>query len=175
MSARISEGTASSQRICKEVAEAGHTQGTLRTAKDVQDWSVSNDECGSTAYTDLTDENGTVIALVVVGEKSPWGRPDPRPNTRRLVACWNACDGISTETLEGEASNLHEWLEKKRIEAIDRAEVNLELKAQRDELVAALAFYANPGDYKDPFTGGRGKLYFDCGEMAREAIAKVTP
>lgn len=37
----------------------------------------------------------------------------------------------------------------------------------------ALKFYADPGDYKAPFTGGMGKLYFDCGEKARAAIAAL--
>lgn len=103
-----------------------HTQGKLRVAKDVQDWSVSNDECCSTCYTDLTSESGTVIALVVSGEKSVHANPDPRPDARRLVAAWNACDGISTEVLEG-------------IPGVMKATVPYhELKAQRDELLAAL-------------------------------------
>lgn len=36
----------------------------------------------------------------------------------------------------------------------------------------ALQFYASPSDYKAPFTGGMGKLWSDCGETARAALAQ---
>lgn len=104
-----------------------HTPGKLRNARDVKEWSVSSDEFGATAYTDLTSENGDVVALVVVGEKSPWSRPDPRPNARRLVACWNACDGISTDVLESLPDGL-----------LAGTIPYHELKAQRADLLAAL-------------------------------------
>lgn len=39
------------------------------------------------------------------------------------------------------------------------------------DLIRALEFYSDPADYKAPFTGGMGALYFDCGAKAREAIA----
>ena len=44
------------------------------------------------------------------------------------------------------------------------------LDASHQRLVEALGFYANPGDYKAPFTGGLGKLWHDCGDTARAAI-----
>ncbi len=47
------------------------------------------------------------------------------------------------------------------------------LEANRQMLVEALKFYADPGDYKAPFTGGLGKLYFDCGENARTALEQA--
>ena len=51
-------------------------------------------------------------------------------NARRLVACWNACEGISTDALE-------------RLGTLDRARVDLDVIraqaiAQRDELLALL-------------------------------------
>lgn len=45
-------------------------------------------------------------------------------NARRLVACWNACDGISTEELEAGAIQ--------------------KLREQRDELIAALIAISDP-------------------------------
>lgn len=39
------------------------------------------------------------------------------------------------------------------------------------ELEAALEFYSNPGDYKLPFV--LGKLYFDCGAVARVALKEA--
>lgn len=86
----------------------------------------------------------------------------------RARACWNACKGISTETLE-----LVPRFTEAGVKTVQSVEAEVAaLKAQMDELLAALAFYANPGDYKAPFTGGMGKLYYDCGKTASEAIAK---
>lgn len=48
------------------------------------------------------------------------------------------------------------------------------LERMNAELVEALRFYANPGDYKAPFTGGLGKLWHDCGETARAALTSAT-
>jgi len=45
-----------------------------------------------------------------------------KANARRLVACWNACEGISTETLESNFSDLGK----------------LGMMADRDELIEAL-------------------------------------
>ena len=55
-------------------------------------------------------------------------------NARRLAACWNACNGVSTEHLEDDAV-------RKLIQDRDL------LLAQRDELLEALQ------DYDDAFTG----------------------
>jgi hypothetical protein len=41
---------------------------------------------------------------------------------------------------------------------------------ESERLKVALAFYADASDYKAPFTGGMGKLYFDCGQTARAAL-----
>ena len=40
------------------------------------------------------------------------------------------------------------------------------------ELEAALEFYANPSDYVAPFTGGLGRLWRDCGQVARVALGE---
>jgi hypothetical protein len=42
-------------------------------------------------------------------------------------------------------------------------------------LRAALSFYADPADYKAPFTGGMGKLWSDCGTVARTALSSIRP
>lgn len=55
---------------------------------------------------------------------------------QRMVACWNVCEGISTEVLELNATaGGVATLESQRNEA---AGIALELVAQRDELLAAL-------------------------------------
>lgn len=52
-------------------------------------------------------------------------------NARRIVACWNACAGISTDTLETlDDKTLNEMFKRKESEH----------QAQRDELLTALKF-----------------------------------
>jgi len=46
----------------------------------------------------------------------------------------------------------------------------IDLMKRLRELEAALEFYADPNDYKAPFTGGMGKLWHDCGTIARVAL-----
>lgn len=77
-------------------------------------------------------------------------------NGRRLVACWNACDGIRTEALEQRAHLLKAYDDQLAI-----------VTAQRDELLAALKWVvriSDEGGYPD------GK----CLQEARAAIAKAT-
>lgn len=59
---------------------------------------------------------------------------DVEANARRLVACWNACDGLDTDLLENIVT-LGDTL-KSRFALRDRDEA--ELRARRDELLAAL-------------------------------------
>ena len=68
---------------------------------------------------------------------------------RRLVACWNACDGIDTGYLEGDDSLPH---------------YARRLMAQRDELLEVLKRIADPRNIH--FAG-------DAQVVARAAIAKV--
>lgn len=76
-------------------------------------------------------------------------------NARRLVACWNACDGIDTEYLEGDDSLPH---------------YARRLMAQRDELLAALEKIA--GFTLSQFMGPHD-MALECVTVACAAIAKV--
>ena len=80
----------------------------------------------------------------------------------RLVACWNACEGIGTDALEkGRMSPDAFQAEESRA---DRAE------AQRDELLAVLKFYLCA------WNGGEVQWFKDCygvEDRVRAAIAKV--
>ncbi len=58
-------------------------------------------------------------------------------DARRLVACWNACDGIDTKYLEGDDSLPH---------------YARRLMAQRDELLAALIHAVEIAEDKRPGT-----------------------
>lgn len=54
------------------------------------------------------------------------------------------------------------------------ARANASLFGAAPDLLAALSFYADIADYRAPLTGGTGKLWLDCGAVARAAIAKAT-
>lgn len=90
-----------------------HTQGQLHTGGD-----------GTIIY----DKDGWGVASATVFH----GRQEPdtsKENARRLVACWNACEGFETEALErhgidGVMFGTKEWL--------------IRLNEQRDALLAAL-------------------------------------
>lgn len=43
------------------------------------------------------------------------------------------------------------------------------MKEKLIKIREALEFYGHVPDCKAPYTGGMGKLYFDCGEKAKEA------
>lgn len=106
----------------------------------------------------IVGANGQVVSIFAAGMDMD--------NARRIVACVNACEGISTDQLEKEASNVREWLEQKRIDAIDMAARNLDLKQQRDQLLAALEKAVDRQAYKP----GTGPAWW---EEARAAIAAV--
>lgn len=89
-------------------------------------------------------------------------------DARRIVACWNACTGFGTETLE-------------RLGALDRAKVNarITLRTQRDELLEALrSVHRWMDDQADGQSKG-GHATFDLlmlreqRDIAAAAIAKV--
>lgn len=76
--------------------------------------------------------------FVPLAECSGHGRmsTDDEPIARRLAACWNACNGLSTEALE-------------KLGTLDRA--NVSMTVQRDELLAALIAMEKRfgGSYRD--------------------------
>lgn len=51
---------------------------------------------------------------------------------------------------------------------------NARLIAAAPSMLEALEFYADTSKYPAPKTGGFGELYFDCGTIAKAAIAKAT-
>ena len=92
---------------------------------------------------------------------SPWvedaweGDAEAVANMRRLVACWNACEGIDTEYLEGDESLPH---------------YARRLMTQRDELLASLEKIA--GFTLSQFMGPHD-IALECVTVACDAIAKV--
>jgi hypothetical protein len=73
-----------------------HTPGRLAVAVQIFD----NDGCPETVIQGMRGAASVAVAL----DFGPLN-PDMREaNARRLVACWNACEGISTDELERRAS-----------------------------------------------------------------------
>lgn len=95
-------------------------------------------------------DNPRISPPVLVGEN------ENRANARRIVACVNACEGISTE--EAENTNVRG--------ALDQADG---WKQQRDELLAALTAIAATDD---AFATGGDVARVEMGKLAREAVAK---
>jgi hypothetical protein len=80
--------------------------------------------------TAIADRQGQTVCLF--WDKCEEDFPNAKGNTRRVVACWNACDGIATEELE-------EVIFKQRVDAVFAREMAIgNLADQRDELLAAL-------------------------------------
>lgn len=118
---------------------AGHTPGSIR-------YDFEPDYCG-----ELIASNGTCIATFC-DEPS-------EEDARRLVACWNACEGLSTDALE-------------RLHTLDRARVEIDVIraqaiAQRDELLEALKL-------ADCLLSGANMNREAVERKVRAAIAKVT-
>lgn len=89
-------------------------------------------------------------------------------NARRLVACWNACDGVPTADLEQYAS-----LDGCDNETVARLKFIIGLTRQRDELLAALEKAERKlSAYVGVCTGDK-ELTDAVLPMARAAIAKV--
>jgi hypothetical protein len=106
--------------------------------------------------------------------------PSPEENARRLVACWNASEGLSTEELETAGNSFNGWRlasyamndAKAQRDELQKALMSIEAKvdaliAQRDELLEAL---------KDVLAWGTDENYQHArasSNKARAAIAKV--
>lgn len=74
----------------------------------------------------IKNENGEMVAattMIASDEGSPSAHEE---NARRLVACWNACDGIPIEQLEWDQPTFVKMLLERQM-----------LKKERDELLKA--------------------------------------
>lgn len=85
---------------------------------------------------DIRSESGRIVAVTYglgfpkTAEGLEKRTQEDRANRRRLVACWNACDGLSTEALESEGNAALGWSRT--------ASKLIHATTQRDELLAAL-------------------------------------
>lgn len=96
---------------------AQHTHGQLRVTHN--NWEASTLHCDGIAVARVLIESD------VDEQTQQHCESVKEANARRLAACWNACDGISTERLE-------------RHGLPDFAQKISDLMAQRDELLEAL-------------------------------------
>lgn len=107
--------------------------------------------------THILTEDGKSIAQLNYG----YDLPVQEANGRRLVACWNACQGIDTEDLERLSSQdqTHKLITGAHILAMEK------LAAQRDQLLAALSNIATT--LHDYHNGDAGYM----SGVAKDAIA----
>lgn len=111
------------------------------------------------------------------------GRLDAEANARRLVACWNACDGVETDLLEAAGDGL---LAKSLKQVGHKHDALRSAEAQRDELLVALGKMNRA--YVNLLESGRDRIVMLGGECdpvdvmeandpnlreSRSAIAKV--
>jgi hypothetical protein len=131
---------------------SGHTPGRLTIREDGE----------ANVYHLMTDDGRWFLALRQNGELLTERQ---REHMRRLAACWNACEGASTEVLEALPFSAAVAEESRRYrEAI----------AQRDELLAELRNIAtaNPRHWDEET---RDQFQEWAQNRARAAIAKVQP
>ena len=122
-----------------------HTQGRITFLEDGD----------ANHYSMLTEGGRWWLSLLMNGEQ-PTARQIA--NLRRLAACWNACEGIPTETLEAVGNDFQFWpihlegstrtgliallgIQNFTVQELKRqveSETRAKLKIQRDELLAAL-------------------------------------
>ncbi len=106
----------------------------------------------------ITSSDTRVIAITLYNHEDQQSVGEAAANARRLVACWNACEGISTEALE---------IERGMTGAVEKLLIRkMEVEAQRDELLAALEWVLPLiEDYDGPDS--------DEAKATRAAIAKA--
>lgn len=73
---------------------SAHTPGLLMVAQEAFD----NDGCPETVITGMDGRAGVAVCIDF-GKNNPGMR---EANARRLVACWNALDGLSQDALDGD-------------------------------------------------------------------------
>ena len=100
----------------------------------------------SNSYAMLDEDGNWWLSVLMNGEQVTERQLQ---NLRRLAACWNACDGIPTARIEAGA--------------VDVLAYSMELKAQRDEMLATIIAAASLAHHETA-----AKLLLD------DAIAKAT-
>lgn len=136
------------------------------------------------AYGNVQDETGASIATV-----TNWDMRHDRlsgeceANARRIVACWNACEGLRTESLERMPGTFAQAMIHNNF--LELWSEYADAKAQRDELLNALrdALQGLQREYVNlamtyegtPYENDRAFMEIkERYENARAAIAKAT-
>jgi hypothetical protein len=139
---------------------AQHTK--LRLVAEDEYWSASHSGLGTSAYQVIKAEDGAVLALAVGHDPDAFADPN-LDHARRLVACWNACEGTDTKYLEGDDSLPH---------------YTRRLMTQRDDLLEALQAAVECGmvPISSVSEGGASKhsRQVQVADMIRAAIQKAT-
>lgn len=124
-----------------------HTQGKLAIG------------CGTDI---VTFQNGRIMDVASVYCHVINGRAEA--NAQRIVACWNACDGIDTADLKAGSVNIIQKLHDEAAKLV---------LAQRDELLAALNLLKATDFGANVKTADDERHMDKVAAFARAAIAKV--
>ncbi|GEM_PF-6872475 len=106
--------------------EDNHTPGRL---------SVDKSDCKD--FTILVADAGCVAVM----EANPFVGIRSEANARRLAACWNACEGLSTETIESGAKMIRQTM--RDMDILQRQVI--QDRWQRDALLHAMPTVSHPG------------------------------
>ncbi|QOD81861.1 hypothetical protein [Chromobacterium haemolyticum] len=89
--------------------------------------------CTQHPYRILQDDGRPVMAAIGGGHEEPFAPEENYARARRVVAAWNACQGVSTDDLESSPGYLA------AIQGFhEQRELVMQARAQRDQLLAAL-------------------------------------
>lgn len=103
-----------------------HYSGLLKLAEQCP-WTVDHEDGHDSTTQSIATETGRTVVLVVNDDtRRPMAMHEAEldANARRLVACWNACEGLPTDFIEG-----------RRFADL---EIVMDVQRQRDDLLAAL-------------------------------------
>lgn len=114
-------------------------------------------------------------SLEIASATVQYSVPTAIANARRIVACWNACDGISTENLE--ENRPVQWLAEQYNEVVKQCdELQASLIASGIRLHEVATACATAEQQRDGLLEDLVAEFGVCGltEKARAAIAKAT-
>jgi len=146
-----------------------HTPGRLVAELDTYPVMVLSESETWPLVDELGNEEGRAGVFVA-------NTGDSKANARRLVACWNFCLDMQTETLESMTSTAYQMLMEK---AAEKQELLDALKLAHGALHQAAADLNDWGCYAPAHFQAKHRLtddvqaYVNAAETVRAAIAKV--
>jgi hypothetical protein len=148
------------------MATETHKNGKLRFAND-------NELSPNIAYIRSGTDWGSEVAVCYSVSDDKGGTE----NARRLVACWNACEGISTDILAAEPTSLNDLINGLRT---DRDELMEALREATSIAMALVVRFPEPTPYLSKTLDRLGELHklgceTDTQNIVSNAVSGGTP